>query len=47
MADFAAMVAVQRKYFDSQATKPYEFRREQLKKLPCMTIWARATMRAT
>lgn len=33
MADFAAMVDAQRKYFDSQATKPYEFRREQLKKL--------------
>ena len=33
MADFGAMVAAQRKYFDSQATKPYEFRREQLKKL--------------
>mgnify|MGYP001057741997 CR=1 FL=1 len=33
MADFTAMVENQRKYFDSQATKPYEFRREQLKKL--------------
>ena len=33
MADFAAMVDAQRKYFESQATKPYEFRREQLKKL--------------
>ena len=33
MADFGAMVAAQRKYFESQATKPYEFRREQLKKL--------------
>lgn len=32
MADFGAMVAAQRKYFESQATKPYEFRREQLKK---------------
>ena len=33
MADFTAMVENQRKYFESQATKPYEFRREQLKKL--------------
>lgn len=33
MADFTAMVENQRKYFESQATKSYEFRREQLKKL--------------